>query len=116
MKRSDHQHLDSWWPVAGKPEGGETARETALRELQEETGLVPLEVHEFGMEIPHADPACRLETFVAVVEPGSEIRLNYEHSDYQWVDGEGAVAIVPEHSRVYLRHLKESFMDANNPV
>lgn len=116
MKRNDKQHLDSWWPVAGKPEQAETGREAALRELQEETGLVPLEVYEFGMEIPHVNPDCRLETFVAVVDPASEIQLNYEHSDYQWVDGEGAVAIVPEHSRTYLRHLKECFMDSGNLV
>lgn len=38
--------------------------------------------------------------------------MNDEHNDYQWLDGDEAVAMVPEHSRSYLVHLKNRFVDA----
>lgn len=116
LKRSDERHLGSWWPVAGKPEPGESGLTTALRELHEETGLSPLRVLDFGMEIPHADPECRLETFVAIVDADCVVQLNYEHSDYRWVDGNEAVALVPEHSRIYLNHLRSRFVENDNLV
>ena len=73
---------------------------------------MPLEVIDFGIEIPHADPASRLETFVVFVDPEQEVRLNYEHNEYQWLTGDEAIAMVPEHSRAYLTHLKNRFVDA----
>lgn len=38
--------------------------------------------------------------------------MNDEHNDYQWLDGDEAVAMVPEHARSYLVHLKNRFVDA----
>lgn len=110
LKRSGGQHEGSWWPVAGTPEGNESGKETALRELAEETSLVPSTLLDFGIEIPHVDAQSRLETFVAIVDPESEVKLNYEHSEFQWLTGDQAVSMVPPHSRGYLAHLRDHFM------
>ena len=113
MKRSGGQHTGGWWPVAGTPEVGETARETAERELFEETGLVSDNWQGFGIEIPHADPGKSLETFVVFVPDDAKIELNYEHSDYRWLTGEEAINEVPGHSSVYLQHLFDHFINAD---
>lgn len=116
LKRSGGQHVDSWWPVAGTPRPGESGIETALRELEEETSLVPIKVLDFGIEIPHVNPDSRLETYVALVDSDCEVHLNHEHSEYQWLTGDEAVSIVPEHSRRYLSHLRDRFMSSDAVV
>lgn len=116
LKRSGGMHADSWWPVSGTPEPGETGKETALRELKEETDLEPERLLDFGMEIPHLDPGSRLEAFVAMVAADAEVQLNYEHSDYQWVSGDEAVAMVADHSKVYLSHLRDQFVVSDGVV
>ena len=55
VKRSDN---GAWALPAGSMELGETMRECAIREVREETGLVPLAMH--GRSRPlGAEPGCR---------------------------------------------------------
>jgi dATP pyrophosphohydrolase len=110
LKRSGGQHMDAWWPVGGTPEAGEEPLQTALRELGEETGFRPVRLFSFGMEIPHADASKALVTFVAFVDEITPVTLNYEHSDYRWMTGAEAVNEVPDHSKLYLEHLRERFI------
>ena len=49
LKRSGGQHIDAWWPVAGTPVAGEKPVQTAVRELEEETGLTPCRLFSFGI-------------------------------------------------------------------
>jgi dATP pyrophosphohydrolase len=110
LKRSGGQHKGAWWPVAGTPKPGEAALETALRELHEETVLRPVQLFEFGREIPHVDPEKSLPVFVALIYQDDEVVLNYEHSEYRWLSGEQSISQVPEQSRHYLRHLDDFFI------
>ena len=103
-------HAGSWWPVAGTPKPDEAPGETALRELQEETGIQGEPLIDFGLEIPHMDPAKRLCTYVVRVPNDIEVVLNHEHTAYRWLSGNEAVASVPEHSRGYLQHLVDHFI------
>ncbi len=113
LKRSGGQHIDAWWPVAGTPVAGEKPVQTAVRELEEETGLTPCRLFSFGMEIPHADSSKALATFVAFVDQTTRVKLNYEHSDYRWLTGAEAINQVPDHSKLYLDHLRKCFMAAS---
>ena len=86
-KTKMYEHL--WQGVAGKIEKGEQAWETAIRELKEETNLVPKMLfvadHISKFYEKHGDRI----NFVPVfgVEVDSEIiSLSGEHSDYKWVD------------------------------
>ena len=110
LKRNGGQHSGAWWPVAGTPEAGEEPLQTAVRELDEETGLSPSRLFPFGMEIPHADSNKALVTFVAFVDQTTPVTLNYEHSEYRWLTGAEAVNQVPDHSKLYLDHFRERFM------
>jgi dATP pyrophosphohydrolase len=85
LQRSGGRFTDQWWPIAGTREDGESPVETAVREIEEETGLTPDAVHATGIVAPRFDQPGNLQIFVAFVTPDSEVRLNYEHSDFQWL-------------------------------
>ena len=89
---------------------GEEPVRTAVRELGEETGLSPCRLFCFGMQIPHADPSKALATFVTFVDQTSPVTLNFEHSDYRWLTGAEAINQVPDHSKLYLDHLRKCVM------
>jgi 8-oxo-dGTP pyrophosphatase MutT (NUDIX family) len=80
-----------WNTVAGGVEAGEDWRTAALRELQEETGLTPVDVHEIGAyeyvrEGWEPQPGMRVDVraFVADAPAGWEPALDWEHDLYRW--------------------------------
>ena len=78
-----------WAIVRGKIESGETAAEAALRELREETSLVPLEFYALNtldsFYLAHDDSVWHVPGFVAVVSRDAALTLNEEHDNYRWV-------------------------------
>ncbi|MBK9099671.1 MAG: NUDIX pyrophosphatase [bacterium] len=90
LKRSEGQPYPGLWQmVTGKIKQNEKAYQTALREIKEETGLVPVQlwvaptVNSFYE--PKDEYICLLPVFAARVE-ADEIKLSKEHTEYQWVD------------------------------
>ena len=90
LKRSEGQPYPGLWQmVTGKIKPNEKAYQTALREIKEETGLVPVQlwvaptVNSFYE--PKDEYICLLPVFAARVE-AIEIKLSKEHTEYQWVD------------------------------
>ena len=67
----------------------EKAFETSLRELKEETNLVPLKmwvtpkVNSFYSS--QTDSICLIPVFAALVKKDSNIIISNEHSEYKWV-------------------------------
>jgi dihydroneopterin triphosphate diphosphatase len=90
LKRSEHQpYAGLWQMVTGKIKTDESAYQTALREIKEETGLVPVQlwvaptVNSFYE--PKDEYICLLPVFAARVET-EKVKLSDEHTEYQWVD------------------------------
>ena len=90
LKRAGNQVYPGLWQmVTGKIKAKEKAYQTALREIKEETGLIPLQlwvaptVNSFYE--PKEEYICLLPVFAARVE-NNEIKLSDEHTDYKWVD------------------------------
>ena len=90
FKRSqDVIYSGQWRMVGGKVKGEERAYEAAMRELNEETALKPMllwtlpSVNTFYDR--HADAIRHVPVFGAEIDPHSEIDLNHEHSEYQWI-------------------------------
>ena len=94
-----HHRLQTWLPIGGEMELGETPLEAAARELAEETGLegvfatlegacegVPAgflgyEEHQAGSKGMHMN-----FVFVAEVSADADVQPNHEYSEYRWVD------------------------------
>src|SRR4051812_38096329 len=80
---------NTWQIVRGTLEPGETAIEGALRELREESGLVPTEFYRLGrVESFYRaidDTLWHSVSFVALVGQDAQVVLNEEHDDARWM-------------------------------
>lgn len=79
----------AWSIVRGKIKPGETAWQAALRELREETGLLPLEFFQLDtldtFYLAADDTVWNCPGFCAIVPTDAAIILNHEHDAYRWV-------------------------------
>ena len=82
-----------WQGVAGKIEKQETAVDTVIRELKEETGLKPKRIfvvdHVSVFYQSYHDQIHLIPVFGVEVD-SNDVHLSEEHSEYQWMDFETA--------------------------
>lgn len=95
LKRAPEQYYpDLWQMVSGKIKENETAYQSALREIKEETGLKPEKlwvaptVNSFYS--PDKDYICLLPVFAAKVKYENIVKISNEHTEYKWVSPEQA--------------------------
>jgi dihydroneopterin triphosphate diphosphatase len=89
MKRKSRYMFGLWQQVAGSLEEGETAVEAVIRELKEETGQAPIALYSADIIESFYDTKYNViemvPIFVAEFDPGLEVVLSNEHSEYKWV-------------------------------
>ena len=95
LKRAENEIYPGLWQmVNGKVEGEETAYQTALREIKEETGLRPEKlwvVPNVNTFYSHEmDVISMLPVFAAEVKGNEKIKISEEHTDYCWYNPEEA--------------------------
>jgi dATP pyrophosphohydrolase len=90
LRRSPGKYLGgAWSTVRGKMEDNERAWESALRELKEETGIIPdafFQLDTVDIFYLHGDDTLwHCLGFCALVKRDVEIKLNPEHDAWRWV-------------------------------
>jgi len=120
LKRSDKDIYPGLWQmVSGHMEENESAVETALRELKEETSLVPLHL----WIVPNInsfysadnDAISLIPVFAAQVNEDSEIIISDEHSEYFWTDGKQAKTLLAwDGQRKSVSLIEEYFLQEMN--
>ncbi len=95
LKRATEKY---WCHVAGHIENGETAWQTVVRELKEETSIEAEVIYSASyIDRFYDDVLNRINlvpVFVTYVDRSVAIRLDHEHTDYKWCDLEEAKALV----------------------
>ncbi|MFA5393449.1 MAG: NUDIX domain-containing protein [Candidatus Ratteibacteria bacterium] len=88
LKRCTSYLEGTWQMVSGRLEKGEKAWEAALREIREETGLIPDRLYSTGeVEVFYeVNQNCIniVPVFVAFIDSDQEVKISAEHSDYNW--------------------------------
>lgn len=115
LLRRTRSFKGEWCQIAGQIEVGETAWQAAIRELAEETSLVPRTVYSGDIceqfYEAHLDVISILPVFVAIIDPTAPVKLNPEHSEYRWVSFNAADRMVPfAGQRRTLRHVEAEFL------
>lgn len=116
VQRASAYLRGAWSYVAGHIEAGETGWQAALRELREETGLVPADFYatSFCEQVYFAEDDCIevIPAFVARVNDAATVRLNPEHVAYRWLALDAAADALPFGSqRDLLAHIQREFVD-----
>lgn len=100
LKRSDYSPLypGIWQVITGNIEPCESPFSAALREMKEETGLVPLK----SWNVPYlcgfydaiSSRARQAPVFGFLVDEKAKINLSYEHTEHRWLNSDEALQLL----------------------
>jgi dATP pyrophosphohydrolase len=89
-RRAEGKYMGGTWQlISGGIEPDETAWQAALREMQEETGLTPVEFYRLSTLTsfyrPDNDSLNTAPMFCAIVAEDCTVTINAEHTHFEWV-------------------------------
>jgi dATP pyrophosphohydrolase len=103
IRRSSGQLGGTWQMVSGRIEHGEKGWEAALREVKEETGLVPDRFYSANTieAFYEVNQNCinLIPVFVGFIDTKQEVRLSHEHSEYRWITADKADDFLPSNNK-----------------
>jgi dATP pyrophosphohydrolase len=119
IKRDREPYNNIWQPVTGRIEKGEKAWQAALRETEEETGLIPDRYYSANFIEKFYDlrneMIAHCPAFVGFIDNEAEVRLSDEHCESRWVRAEEAIEKVAfSEQEKAITHIKKYFID-NTP-
>ena len=116
IKRTSRYLHGTWQQVSGLVEPGEKAWEAALREIREETGLVPDAFYSADFierfYVAEQNTINLVPVFVGFVDADASVRLSHEHSDYMWVaSAEANDYLRFSQQRESVAHIQRTFLN-----
>lgn len=98
LKRaSNEKYPDLWQMVTGSIDN-ESAHQTALREIKEETCLTPIKLWVVpninSFYSPEKDIIIMIPVFAVLVNENQKVIISEEHSEYKWVKREEAIKLL----------------------
>lgn len=112
LKRS-HEPQKDWWDLPGGfVESNETALETLIREIEEETGLTDVVAAEYLGTFPsnYGGIENTLATGYVFDAPTRDVRLSEENSEYKWLPIEEIPELAFQDCRTALAQLKATML------
>lgn len=119
-----HRKLDRWLQLGGHADGQTDPAQVALREAQEESGLVHFEPWGgawFPLDIDvHIIPARGDEPahlhhdvrYLLVASPGQTLKVSDESLALRWFDADGVAAVSTEPSLLRMAHRAQQLLEA----
>jgi len=120
LKRCSKYLENSWQMVSGRLEKGETAWEAALREIKEETGIIPDRLYSANRieSFYEVNQNCinLVPVFIGFIDHDVEVKLsNFEQDDYKWVTVENMSDYLVFSNQIELiQYFEENFIQ-NSP-
>lgn len=109
-----HYREGHWGFVKGQIEANESERETAMRELEEETGITDAEfIGDFREQIHYyfrrrGRTIYKEVAYFLVEAKEGNVKLSYEHNEYEWLNYQEASAkLTFNNSRNVLKKARE---------
>lgn len=116
LRQSKDSLKNNWQMVAGKLKKGETAINGALREIQEETGRIPIVLYSADFlescYFPLKNDIIFIPVFVAFFDKKEPIHLSLkEHDKYEWMSIQDAIRRLEfSGQRKALEHIHNEFI------
>jgi dihydroneopterin triphosphate diphosphatase len=120
LKRRSKYLEGTWQQISGLIQIGETGWQAALREIREETGLVPSRFYSANQTEVFYERRQNcinvVPVFVGFVEGDVNVALSAEHGDYRWVAARDAHEFLTFNQQVAtIEHLEEVFVRNTPP-
>lgn len=120
LKRVSTYLKGTWQQISGRIEQGEAGWQAALREIREETGLVPSRFYSANETEVFYEPRQNcinvVPVFVGFVEADARVVLSAEHDEFRWVTAEEAREVLPfEVQAVAIQKIEATFVRASPP-
>lgn len=120
LRRRGDSLAGVWSYVAGHLQVGESGWQCALRELAEETALVPAALYSADWCESYYDARAEcvqtVPAFVAFVADGAVVRCNHEHDASVWLAFDEALPRLPFGSqRQLFEHVRREFVERAPP-
>ena len=94
LKRAANEKYPGVWQMVTGSIESETAYQTALREIKEESGLTPKKLWVVpninSFYSPEKDVIIMIPVFAVLIDRNQKVIISEEHSEYKWVNKEEA--------------------------